>query len=77
MLDLNNIHVIMTKTMDNAHPPKFEFEWKNDNTLLIHYSSERGLIDFAVGLTKGVGTFYNEDLKVTKLGPDTFQTVFN
>ena len=76
MLDMDNVHVAMTKTISNARPPRFDYEWKDDKTLIVHYKSDRGLIDFAIGLTKGVGKFYNENLTVTKLGPDTFQTVF-
>jgi hypothetical protein len=40
------------------------------------YKSRRGLIDFMVGLIKGVGKFYKEDLKVTKLSSDKVEIVF-
>jgi len=40
------------------------------------YISKRGLIDFMVGLIKGVGKYYREDLKVTKLGNDRVKIVF-
>ena len=76
ILDMDNVHVAMTKTMKNAQPPRFDYEWKDDKTLIVNYKSERGLIDFAVGLTKGVGRFYNENLAVTKLSPEQFQVVF-
>ena len=76
ILDMDNVHVAMTKTIENAHPPRFEYEWKDDKTLIVHYKSDRVLVDFAIGLTRGVGKYYNEDLTVTKLGPDKFQTVF-
>lgn len=76
MLDMDNVHINMTKTMKDAKPPRFKYEWKNDKTLVINYNSERGLIDFAVGLTKGVGKFYNEKLAVSKLSQDKFQVIF-
>jgi hypothetical protein len=76
MLDMDNVHVIMTKTMKDAKPPRFSFEWKDDKTLVVNYNSDRGLIDFAVGLTKGVGKYYNEQLRVSKLNQDKFQVVF-
>lgn len=76
LLDMDNVHVAMTKTMKDARPPRFNYEWKDDKTLIMHYRSHRGLIDFAVGLSKGVGKFYNEDIRVTKLGPDKVQVVF-
>ena len=77
MLNLDSLHVTMTKTIDNAHPPRFTYEWKNDKTLVVDYKSRRGLIDFAIGLTKGVGKYYKENLEVTKLSPEKFQIVFN
>jgi hypothetical protein len=40
------------------------------------YKSHRNLIDFLVGLIKGVGKFYKEDLKVTKLTNDKVEIVF-
>ena len=76
LLSMDDIHVRMTKTMENAKPPRFDYEWKNDRTLIMHYKSHRGLIDFAIGLVKGVGKFYKENLKVTKLGPNMIQVVF-
>lgn len=76
LLDMDTVHVAMTKTVKNAHPPRFTYEWKDDNTLIMHYKSQRSLIDFVVGLAKGVGKFYHEDLQVTKLGSDNVQIVF-
>jgi hypothetical protein len=31
------------------------------------YQSSRGLIDFFIGIVKGVGTYYNEKLSIAKL----------
>lgn len=76
MLDMDNVHVTMTKTMKDAKPPRFNFEWKDTKTLVVNYSSDRGLIDFAIGLTKGVGKYYKEQLNVFKLSPNKFQIDF-
>lgn len=76
LLDMDNVHVKMTQMMKEAHPPRFDYEWKDNKTLIMHYQSNRGLIDFMVGLTKGVGKFYKENIKVTKLGSDRIQIVF-
>ncbi len=76
LLSMDEVHVDMTKMIDNAKPPRFKYEWENDTTLIMHYQSHRGLIDFLVGLVKGVGKFYKEDLKVTKLGPDKLSVAF-
>jgi hypothetical protein len=74
--NMDDIYVKMTQTIENARPPRFEYEWKDDKTLIMHYQSHRGLIDFVVGLVKGVGKFYKENLEVKKLGPSKIQVVF-
>jgi methyl-accepting chemotaxis protein len=76
LLDMDEVHVSMTRNVQDANPPRFSYEWKDDNTLLMHYKSNRGLIDFVVGLAKGVGTFYNEPLTVTKLDAQTVKIDF-
>jgi len=76
LLYMDEIHINMTKTMKNAHPPRFEYELIGDNTLIMKYKSKRGLIDFLIGLIKGVGTYYNEKLDVRKLSDDKVQIDF-
>ncbi|MCP4721028.1 MAG: hypothetical protein GY860_16360 [Desulfobacteraceae bacterium] len=74
---MDALHVSLTKTIKNAKPPRFEYEWQRENTLIMHYKSHRGLIDFAVGLVKGVGIFYHESLQLKKLGINRIQIVFS
>jgi hypothetical protein len=76
LLKMDAVHVSMTKNLKDARPPRFEYEWKNENTLIMRYKSHRPLLDFVVGLAKGVGEFYNEKLTVTKIEPDKVQIVF-
>ena len=76
LLRTDEIHVAVTRGIPGAKPPRFDYEWKDSRTLIMKYKSHRGLVDFAVGLVKGVGKFYKEDLKVSKLGPDKIQIVF-
>lgn len=76
LLAMDAVHVSMTKNIQDAKPPRFEYEWKDENTLIMHYISHRGLLDFVVGLAKGVGKFYHEPLTVTKIEPDKVQIVF-
>jgi hypothetical protein len=76
LLDMDNVHVQMTRAMEKARPPRFDYEWKDDKTLIMHYKSQRGLVDFLAGLARGVGKHYNEDIQVTTLGPDRVQIVF-
>jgi hypothetical protein len=76
LLGMDALHVSMTKNLKNARPPRFEYEWKDENTLIMHYKSHRALLDFVVGLAKGVGKFYHEQLTVTKVGTDKAQIIF-
>lgn len=76
LLSLDDLHLQTTKTMKNAHPPRFEYEWKNANTLIMYYKSHRNLLDLAVGLIDGVGKFYHEELEIRKVGNDRLQIVF-
>ena len=76
LLKMDYVHVMVTNNIPNARPPRFEYEWKDQKTLIMKYKSHRNLIDFLVGLIKGVGKFYKEDLKVTKLTNDKVEIVF-
>jgi len=67
LLDMDRIHSNVTRRIPNAHPPRFEYEWENENTLIMKYSSHRGLIDILVGLIKGVGKKFEEDITVSKI----------
>ncbi len=76
LLKMDDIHDKVTKNIPNALPPRFEYEWKNDKTLILKYKSKRGLIGILLGLVKGVGKYYKEDLKVTKISNDKLQVIF-
>lgn len=76
LLNMDNVHVRMTKQMEKANPPRFRYEQKGDNTLIMHYDSHRGLMDFLIGLVKGVGKYYNQPLLVTKLDNKRVQVIF-
>jgi hypothetical protein len=73
---MDKVHQMVTQNIANAHPPRFEYDWKDDQTLIMTYKSNRNLIDFLVGIIKGVGKYYKENLKVMKLGKDKVQIRF-
>lgn len=76
LLSMDQVHVAMTKSVPDAHPPRFEYEWKDDKTLIIHYKSARGLVDLLPGLVRGVGKHYKENLTATKLDETRVQVLF-
>jgi len=76
LMALNHVHKSVANHSPNAHPPRFEYEWKDDKTLVMTYQSSRGLIDFFIGILKGVGTYYKEKLSITKLPNDKVEIQF-
>ena len=77
LLKMDIVHFKLTKDIPNARPPRFEYEWKDDHTLIMHYHSKRKLIDLVVGIAKAVGKYYKEDLQVKKLSEDKIEIKFN
>ena len=77
LLAMDTVHQAVTNNIPDAQPPRFDYEWKKDATLIMKYKSGRGLIDFVVGLVKGVGKYYDEDLAVKKKGDAAVEIVFS
>ncbi|MBN2027139.1 MAG: heme NO-binding domain-containing protein [Actinobacteria bacterium] len=76
LLMMDEVHVKSTRNIENARPPRFEYAWQDDRTLIMTYKSPRGLIDICVGLIKGVGKYFGEELEVTKLSSEDIKVVF-
>jgi predicted hydrocarbon binding protein len=66
LLNMNKVHIQVTKNIRNARPPIFEFEELPDGRLLMHYRSGRRLCDALRGLIAGVGIHFNEELQIKK-----------
>jgi hypothetical protein len=76
ILKMDKVHHVTTATVPNAHPPRFDYSWENDKTLIMKYKSPRNLIDFMVGLIKGVGKHFNEKLAISRAGDNSVRIVF-
>ncbi|MDW8290497.1 MAG: heme NO-binding domain-containing protein [Armatimonadota bacterium] len=76
LLKMDTVHVAVTRAFPGSTPPRFDYEWKNDNTLIMTYKSSRGLMDIFIGLIKGVGKHYGENLQVRKISPNQVEIVF-
>ena len=70
LLKMDEVHRITTGSIPNAQPPRFEYTWAGDKTLIMKYKSKRNLSVFMIGLVKGVGKYYKENLQVSKQGDD-------
>jgi hypothetical protein len=76
LLAMDGVHDQTTRTMPNAHPPRFSYAWEDDKNLVMTYSSGRGLMDFFVGLVRGVGKYYKETLALDRIGPNKLRITF-
>jgi hypothetical protein len=76
LLKMDEVHVQMTRYMENSHPPRFEYRWKDEKTLVMKYLSSRQLIAFLIGLIKGVGKYYREELTVRQIGNNEVSITF-
>ncbi|MDD5669799.1 MAG: heme NO-binding domain-containing protein [Candidatus Omnitrophica bacterium] len=76
LLKMDKIHETTTCRIEGACPPRFGYDWKNDKTLIMNYSSQRKLIDLLVSLIKGVGTYFKEDIKVRKVNETQVEVIF-
>ncbi len=73
---MNEIHRKVTENIPNAHPPRFEYRWEGPNVLIMKYISPRGLVEVFMGVLKGVGKFFNTDLKIERVSPDEVRIEF-
>jgi hypothetical protein len=76
LLKMDYVHQMSTRNIKNAAPPRFDYEWQDDNTLIMTYKSKRNLIDFLIGLIKGVGRYFNTDLQVQQVGTNRVRIEF-
>jgi methyl-accepting chemotaxis protein len=60
LLRLDEIHMAMTRTIKNAKPPRFTYEWQSDTHLVMHYQSDRGMVALMPSLIAGLGKFYKD-----------------
>ena len=76
LLGMDKLHQQVTQQIKNAHPPRFGYQFAADNIMIMEYKSHRNLIDLMIGLIKGVGKYYHEELQITKLTANSVRIVF-
>lgn len=75
MQAIDKIHLNIATLYNNLVSPRFDVE-ENNNKLIIHYKSNRNLIDSLISLVKGVGKYYNEKLEIKKVDNKTVEVIF-
>ena len=76
IMGMDRTHEIVTKSMINARPPRFTFEEVDENTIIVNYMSTRNMIDFYIGLAKGVGKYFNTPIEIKKLSEERVELTF-
>jgi len=65
LMNLDNLHTRVGMMYPELRPPAFRCSEVSDNSLILHYQSEReGLDDLVIGLLRGLGTRFNIDVSV-------------
>lgn len=64
LLKLDKLHEEITQTVENARPPRFIYEEPDGKTLVMNYSSKRGLMALFVSLAKGLRSYYKDDMEI-------------
>lgn len=69
LLNLDNLHSHVTLTFPALRPPSFSVQPDSDgDTLQVHYRSTRhGLAPFVIGLLRGLGKRFGQDLTIQHL----------
>jgi hypothetical protein len=73
---LDRVHDVVTKHIDGAYPPRFTYEWKGENVLLVQYNSKRNLIDLFIALIKGLDKKFNNQTQINKLDESNLELTF-
>jgi len=76
ILNMDNIHVEVTKIIQNAHPPRFETEKIGNNKIKVKYISKRKMITFYIGLLKGIARYFKEKIDIQQLSEEAVTIEF-
>jgi hypothetical protein len=76
LLAMDGVHATVTKSIQNAHPPRFTYEKKGPKSFVMTYASQRGLSAMVPGLIRGVARHYGAQCTVKDLGGDRFEVTF-
>ena len=76
VLAINEVHVEMTEPMESIRAPRFDYNWKNDKTLVVTYLSARGVRNLYVGMLRGIGKYFKENLRAYRISRNQIEVVF-
>lgn len=74
--NLDHVHVKVTEHIKGSYPPRFDYEWINEDTLQVKYKSDRNLIDLFISLIKGLDIKFNNHTVIDKLDNNLLHLTF-
>jgi len=74
---LDFIHLGTTNHIENATPPRFNYEWESDMELIIEYNSDRGLLDLMIDYLKSLDERMNCQTYVEKVDVNKLKLIFD
>jgi hypothetical protein len=75
LLSMSSVHKKVT-TSENANPPSFTFEELDDKRITMTYSSKRNLEVFWLGLIRGVGNYFKENIDIKPITESKVELTF-
>ncbi len=76
ILALDNIHKYATSHLPGASPPRFTYEEKDPNTIIMTYHSTRRLTYLWKSLIKAIGDYFKEPLKIKEISDNKIEISF-
>ena len=77
IMGMDKVHETVTSILPNARPPRFTIEEVDENTIIVNYKSTRNMIDFYMGLAKGVGNYFKTPIGIKKLSEARVELTFS
>lgn len=76
IMGIDQVHQELTENLENAHPPRFDIEELDGKTLKVRYKSKRKMLEFYIGLAKGIGKYFNTEIEVRALSDEYVEIRF-
>lgn len=76
LLNMNNLHLQLTREMDNANPPQFDIKKGEADSIIMTYKSDRSLFELFKSLIKGVGEYFDEKLEIKATADNKVEVKF-
>ncbi len=67
LLNMDKLHIQITKSLSGATPPRFDYEDVTDKSFVMVYKSPRRLYNYFKGVTQGTLNYFRERAKLEEM----------